>query len=384
MAPVAAGISVISTVAGIIDHNNQVSRQNRAISTQQDAQRRAQQIRLQQIEFQKRVADQQFQLETLQNQFESKIQEGNLAIQLQQNRAQIAQQMGAMADAAGDNELQRILGEYKALDTKFKSIQAASQAEIQSYNEASQGWTELANKNLQIKQALQDGNINLASALAQQLARQEQDKAAGTYGGVDTSRSNKALKDAQASRQEFEAAMNMLQTGQVSQELVQSVLRSTEFQEMLKEMGLLQSEMEMSQVNRDAARNAGIIQSNTGLLETQYVGNDRAIRGAMDLLPLQSAIKQNQSNINYMTQGQGFDSEAALVRANANATIAQLEASRPQKYGLLSSLAAVGGAAMPLFSLLTPKTPVQQQTTQGMPTMSMNFDSPNRISNYVA
>jgi len=382
MAPVAAGVSILGTVAGIVDANQRAAQQRRAIDAQIAAQRQAQAIRQQQYEFQQRMGDQQYLIESAQNQFNAAIEKGQLEIALAENRLRLSQGLSQVGAAQAQNEIQRLATEFQAQAQNFMRQQEANKAENEALNEASAGLTDLANINMKIQDALEAGNLQLASQYASQAAQ--------ASGVIDKSKSGKEAISAKQSAMEFEAAMQMLQSGSVSSQLLDSVLRSTEFADLLRQLGLSESSFMMGEANRQAANNAANLQTGLRALESSYGSEDKNIRGAMNLLPGKAAIIQGQTNINRLAQDAGLASEATLSKSQTASNIAQLNAQKPQGVGILGTIAAIGQASMPLFSLfMQPSKPsigtsTNIPLTQNPQSTVLDFDSRYRMSNWIA
>jgi hypothetical protein len=365
MAPVVGAISVVGTIAGVMERNAATERQNRALQEQQIAARRSNALRLQNLEAQARFSNAAANLETMQRDAQSIMQNQQVQLAGLQNQAKMAQAVGGLSRQDTAANLQDIAAQFEVVKSQYGSELQALQKEMQATGEASQVYGQLDQEHQKLAQALQQGNGKLAAAQAQKIAMMQ-------GSNVQKSRSDKAMQSADQRRMEFAAQLDMLRSGAAGETIIKNIVQSQEFGNILRSLGLLQGESIQSQSNAQLDSILGNNQATRQGADVADSANRGMLANAPNQIELARQTGNNQTNINRMYQQLGLQTQGDMYNVEATSQIQQMEAAKQPGIGPLSSLLAVGQAGLPFLSLLY-QDPAQPGT-QGTPSGHMYDD----------
>lgn len=340
MAEVAGVISVVGTAAGIIDRNDQASRQNAQIRAQQEATLRAQRIKLLQIEQQRQFADEQYRLDIMQRDANAVLQQQQLDIASMQAMTQQTAATSGIDRQMQAAQLQQLGNNFAALQAEFNASQQARQAELSAQSEAAQGFDQMSQVAQQVQQALAQGDTQRAALIAQQAAQ----------GSGVTSNSDKARQNKIDNQMSLEAMMSMIRQGQASEAMVAQVVQSQEFADILRQLGLVQGQNIRSAANAQLDQAMTLGNTNQFLTDNNARSQQDYLSRSRGMVETSRQIGNTQAGINRGYQDLNFLTDQWNTGAQTSTSLAQLESQKQSGVGFLSAISALGSSAMPLIS----------------------------------
>ena len=358
MAEVAGVISVVGTAAGIIDRNDQASRQNAQIRAQQEATLRAQRIKLLQIEQQRAFADEQYRLDIMQRDANAVLQQQQLDIASMQAMTQQTAATSGIDRQMQAAQLQQLGNNFTALQAEFNASQQARQAEMSAQQEAAQGFDQLSQVAMQVQDALAKGDTQRAALIAQQAAQ----------GSGVTSNSDKMRQQKIDNQMTLEAMMSMIRQGQASEAMVAQVVQSQEFADILRQLGIVQGQNIRSASNAQLDQAMTLRNTNQFLVDNNARAQQDYLSRSRGMVETSRQIGNTQAGINRGYQDLNFLTDQWNTGAQTSASMAQLESQKQSGVGFLSAIGSLAGAAMPLISTWMKSSPTSQTApSQALP-----------------
>jgi hypothetical protein len=352
MGVAAPAIALVGTVAGIASQRSQIAANNRAARLQQEANNRASRIRLMGLDMREEQLKQQYELDKLGIQARADMADLNFQVQSIESKIQAAQQLTGIDEVQAQRMLDSVSKQYEAARQAYLQRQELNSRESQQLNVAAQAYSQTAQTQSSLINALKQGDTQLADLIARN-------------SGVAYS----SGKESQAlfQQQEFEIMKAMLQSTQMNERLTEDLLFNSEYNDLLNRAIQASLAANQSAISAEEAATGKGANSAKEITQIADKGAQRVNTLASALVPQVEAMELSQAGIDLAYAKEAIANNRLEARFGTAAQNAQIEQTirRPS---LLGDLTQIGMSAVPLVSRLSFFN--QQQTTPS----TLNFD----------
>lgn len=342
MGAVAPVVGVVGAVAGMAQRNAQVAQSERAARLQIEANNRSHQIKMLDLERERR--QQQYAADLEKQQAVANAQLSQLQLQMNEiaERVAIAEQLTSVNFDDAQAQLVAAAQQYDAMLQSFQAEQGLAEEELNRTQEMGQAYSQLRQRNDQIKEALNQGDLRRAQLLSA-TARQDD-----TNMGI--SEAVRAYDANQQAQLESELMTEVMADRAQAEYMEMDEDRAQAFQALLYKINQSQEVSQLAASNllqADTADRADVARER--LEDYRQAVSRIAQLGSQGIdLAKQSSLLQTDINLGY---GETARKNAALATGvETTSRNSQISASVPKR-NWAGGLLNVGMSAMPLLSM---------------------------------
>lgn len=342
MGAVAPVVGVVGAVAGMAQRNAQVAQSERAARLQIEANNRSHQIKMLDLERERRQQQYAADLEKQQAVANAQLSQLQLRMNEIAERVAIAEQLTSVNFDDAQAQLVAAAQQYDAMLQSFQAEQGLAEEELNRTQEMGQAYSQLQQRNDQIKEALNQGDLRRAQLLSA-TARQD-DTNMGISEAVTAYDAN------QQAQLESELMTEVMADRAQAEYVEMDEDRAQAFQALLYKINQSQEVSQLAASNLLQADTADKADAARERLEDYRQAVSRIAQlGSQGIdLAKQSSLLQTDINLGY---GETARKNAALATGVETASRnAQISASVPKR-NWAGGLLNVGMSAMPLLSM---------------------------------